>query len=156
MLAHPAHWIAQGFGSGLPAVAPGTWGSLFGWLSFIGLDRYLSDRLWAGVLIAAFVVGVLVCELTGRHLREMDHKSIVWDEIFAIWLVLWILPRNFSMQLGAFVLFRFFDILKPPPIGHFDRQWKNGFGVMFDDVLAAAFTLLTLAVVVRVPAFTLG
>jgi phosphatidylglycerophosphatase A len=102
-----------------------------------------------------FVLGVLVCELTGRHLNEMDHKSIVWDEIFAVWLMLWLLPRNFSIQLGAFVLFRLFDIIKPPPIDYFDRKWKNGFGVMFDDLLAACFTLLTLAIGVRLHIFTL-
>jgi phosphatidylglycerophosphatase A len=74
-----------------------------------------------------------------------DHGAVVWDEIVAFWLVLLFVPGGFGSQLAAFVLFRFFDIVKPPPIRHYDAKLKNGFGTMLDDLLAAFYTLLVLA-----------
>ena len=83
---------------------------------------------------------------TGRALGVPDHGAIVWDEIVAFMLVLFFTPPGYVWQACAFLLFRLFDILKPPPIRYFDRKLKNGFGVMFDDMLAAFYTLLALAV----------
>ena len=77
----------------------------------------------------------------------MDHGAIVWDEIVAFTLVLFFTPAGYAWQVAAFLLFRFFDIVKPPPIRYYDRKWKSGFGVMFDDLLAAFYTLLVLALV---------
>jgi phosphatidylglycerophosphatase A len=71
---------------------------------------------------------------------------MVWDETVAFLAVLFFTPADLIWQAGAFLLFRFFDILKPPPIRHFDRTIKNGFGVMLDDVLAAFYTVLVLAI----------
>ncbi|TMH38419.1 MAG: phosphatidylglycerophosphatase A, partial [Betaproteobacteria bacterium] len=82
---------------------------------------------------------------TGRHLGVADHRAMVWDEIVAFLLVLAIVPRTFAWQLAAFVLFRFFDIAKPPPIRALERRYHGGFGVMFDDLIAAGYTLLMLA-----------
>ena len=82
---------------------------------------------------------------TARDLGVPDHGGIVWDETVAFLLVLFFTPALAVWQVAAFVLFRVFDILKPPPIRHFDRTLKGGFGVMFDDLLAAGFTLLCLA-----------
>ena len=145
LLAHPAHLIACGFGSGLSPVAPGTFGTLFAWLSFLTIEHVLSGLSLAVFLALAFVAGVIACDRTGRALGVIDHGSIVWDEIVPFWIVLAIAPPEWPWQLAAFVLFRLFDITKPAPASYFDRQVKNGFGVMMDDVVAAAYTLLALA-----------
>ncbi len=150
MLSNPAHVLAQGFGSGLSWVSPGTFGTLFGWLTFLWLDSHINDAAWMVLLSIGFAVGCIACHFTGKHLGVADHGSIVWDEIIAIWLVLWILPRDSITQAWAFVVFRIFDIAKPQPIQYFDTRWKNGFGVMWDDLVAAFMTLLTFALVHRV------
>ena len=145
LLAHPAHLIACGFGSGLAPVAPGTFGTLFAWASFLSLERMLSGMPLLVFLVVAFVLGVIVCERTGRNLGVIDHGSIVWDEIVPFWMVLAVAPAGWQWQLAAFVLFRFFDIVKPAPANYFDQKVKNGFGVMMDDLVAAFYTLLVLA-----------
>ncbi|MDB5825102.1 MAG: phosphatidylglycerophosphatase [Herminiimonas sp.] len=150
MLAHPAHWIAQGFGSGLSPVMPGTAGTLFAWASFRLLSAWRPSTLfplhWGIGIAIGFLVGVWACARTGRDLGIADHGSMVWDEIIAFWLVLLLLaPASFGTQLWAFLWFRLFDMVKPPPIGWFDRKLKGGFGVMWDDILAAFYTLLLFA-----------
>ena len=152
MMSHPAHQLSFGFGSGLLRPAPGTWGTLFAWLVFAVLDPWLSDAVWAGVIVVMFVLGSAAVERTGKALGRPDHGAIVIDEIVAFWLVLWLLPGGVFTQAAAFVGFRLFDILKPPPIGAVDRRFKNGLGVMLDDLLAAFYTLLCAAVLTRVVA----
>ena len=150
MLGHPARIIAFGFGSGLIRPAPGTWGTLFGWLTFAFFSRWLEGAWLLVPAAAAFLIGIAVCGKAGRDLGVADHGGIVWDEVAAIWLVLALIPDTPWSQLAGFLVFRFFDILKPPPIRYFDSHWKNGFGVMFDDLLAALYTLLLLALYYRI------
>jgi len=150
MLAHPAHLLAQGFGSGLSPLMPGTMGTLFAWLSFnvltVRWPQVFTPLNWLLVIAAGFVIGIWACGKTGRDLGVADHGSMVWDEIVAFWLVLvLIMPASFGTQLWAFLWFRFFDMVKPAPIGYFDRRFKGGFGVMWDDILAAFYTLLVFA-----------
>ena len=149
LLADPAHFVALGFGSGLWPKGPGTAGTLAGWLLFPFVKAPLSDPLFGALLVACFLFGVLACERTGRALGVADPGSIVWDEIVAIWLVLWLTPEGFGWQFAAFVLFRFFDIVKPQPIRWVDERTRGGFGVMLDDILAAGYTLLALALLLR-------
>jgi phosphatidylglycerophosphatase A len=150
MMSHPAHVLALGFGSGLPWVAPGTFGTLFGWVSFIAINPYLNDQTWALTLFLGFFIGCWACQICGKNWGVSDHGSIVWDEIIAIWLVLWMVPKTVSTQIAAFLLFRLIDITKPQPIRYFDAKWKSGFGVMFDDLLAAFYTLLIFAIYYRI------
>ena len=150
MMSHPAHQLSFGFGSGLIRPAPGTWGTLFAWLVFVVLDPWLGDAGWAIVIATTFVLGAAAANRTGRALGRPDHGAIVIDEIVAFWLVLWLLPGGVFTQAVAFLGFRFFDILKPPPIRAVDRRFKNGVGVMLDDLLAAFYTLLVASVLVRV------
>jgi hypothetical protein len=96
--------------------------------------------------VICFVGGVLAVHKTGVDLGVIDHGSIVWDEIVPFWLVLLFCPDNWLWQTTAFCLFRFFDIVKPQPARYFDEQVKNGFGVMTDDLVAAGYTLLVLAI----------
>ena len=150
MLAHPAHILALGFGSGLSRIMPGTVGTLFVWLCFhVFTTRWpelFTPLTWGILIVGGFIIGVWACDITGRHMGVADHGAMVWDEIIAIWLVLvMIFPADFRAQCWAFVLFRFFDMVKPPPIRNIERRFKGGFGVMIDDILAAFFALLCYA-----------
>ena len=151
MLRRPVRVLALGLGSGLLRPAPGTWGTLAGWLLWVlliqPLDLDTGDML---VLLAlAFLAGCWICAQAGRDLGVVDHGSIVWDEIVAIWLVLWLAPVSATGQLAGFLAFRLFDIMKPFPIRLFDRRLKNGFGVMWDDLLAAGYAVLLVNLLVR-------
>jgi phosphatidylglycerophosphatase A len=142
---HPAHAIALGFGAGLSPYAPGTVGTLVAW----PLGWTLPPALLAAAIAPLFLLGIWACSVTGRDLGVGDHRAMVWDEIVAFLLVLAIVPRTLGWQLAAFVLFRAFDIAKPPPIRALERRYHGGFGVMIDDLLAAAYTLLVLAAAKR-------
>jgi phosphatidylglycerophosphatase A len=141
-LGHPAHLIALGAGSGLSPWAPGTVGTLWAWAVFLAVDGLLDLRGWLIVIGVAFFVGVWACGRAGRDVGVADHSAMVWDEVVAFWLVLAFLPDDLLMQAVGFLLFRFFDILKPPPIRQVDARLKGGLGVMVDDLLAAVFTLV--------------
>ena len=142
LFAHPAHLIAFGFGSGLAPKAPGTVGTLLGlplfWL-VVAVAPDLTNRII--LLIAAFLLGVWACGRTGRALGVADHGGMVWDEIVAFALVLLFTPADWPWIALAFALFRLFDILKPWPIRFADMHLKSGFGVMFDDLLAAGYAI---------------
>jgi phosphatidylglycerophosphatase A len=142
---HPAHFIAFGGGIGLAPQAPGTFGTLAAFPLFWVLERHLAPYEFLGVLGVMFGLGVWACGRTGRWLRVPDHPGMVWDEVVAFLLVLFFTPGHLAWQAFAFLLFRAFDILKPPPIRHFDSHMKNGAGVMLDDLIAAFYTLLVLA-----------
>ena len=151
LFVHHAHCIALGFGSGLSRVAPGTVGTLWGWLAFLVLQLWLTPR-GMGLLIAlSLLLGWWACTVTARHMRVADPGHIVWDEIVAIWIVLWLaMPMGFWGQLAAFALFRYFDAAKPGPVAWADRLfkgfgWRGGLGIMLDDLVAAFCTLLVIA-----------
>ncbi|HTH11865.1 MAG TPA: phosphatidylglycerophosphatase A [Acidovorax sp.] len=152
LLAHPAHFIALGFGAGLSRVAPGTVGTAWAWLAYLVLQHWLPSPLHMGLLIAAStVVGWWACTTTARDMAVADPGSIVWDEVVAFWLVLWLaMPMGWWGQLAAFALFRFFDAVKPGPVAWADSQfkglgWRGGWGILWDDFVAAFCTLLVIA-----------
>lgn len=156
LLRHPAHWIALGFGSGLSPKAPGTVGTLWAWVAFLLLDRWLDASGWALAIVVSLLVGQWACTLTARHMGVADPGAIVWDEIVAFWIVLWlVMPAPWWTQLAAFALFRVFDAAKPGPVGWADKRfklrpgqaigWRQGFGILFDDLVAAGCTLLCIA-----------
>jgi phosphatidylglycerophosphatase A len=143
LLRNPAHFIALGFGSGLAPRAPGTFGTLVG-LPLFAIMTVLPEPAHLPLIALLFVIGVPICTRTGTALGVADHGSIVWDEIVAMLLVLEFTPRNWPWWLVAFGLFRLFDIWKPAPIRQCDARLKGGFGVMFDDLLAALFAICTM------------
>jgi phosphatidylglycerophosphatase A len=143
----PEHFLAFGFGSGLARIAPGTFGTLVAFPLYWYLSSKFTDYPFIVMLIVAFALGVWACTETGKTLGEADYGGIVWDEIVSFMLVLFFTPPGWYWYMLAFLLFRFFDIVKPPPIRYFDSNWHNGFGVMFDDLLAAGYTLMCLALV---------
>lgn len=155
MRGHPARWIALGFGSGLSPWAPGTVGTLWAWLAFVLLDRWLGPMGWAGwasVIAVSLAAGVWACTRTAQHLVMADPAAIVWDEIVAFWIVLWlVMPTGLLGQAIAFALFRLFDAAKPGPVGWCDRRfkaargWLQGVGIIADDLVAALCTLFVIA-----------
>ena len=142
---HPAHFVAFGFGIGLVPYGPGTWGTVLAFPIYYGLASMMPDQALLACIALSIVIGVWICDVTGRHLGVHDHSGMVWDEIAAFMLVLFFIPAQLVWQACAFVLFRIFDIFKPPPIRQLDRGIHNGFGVMLDDLVAAFYTLLCLA-----------
>ena len=147
ILSHPAHFISFGFGSGLFPRAPGTAGTLAALPIYWYIAPQVTEMQLLLLLIAAFGIGIWACEKTGKALGAADYGGMVWDEIVAFMVVLLFTPPGFFWTLLAFSLFRFFDIVKPPPIRQFDRTWPGGLGVMLDDILAAGYTLLCLAAI---------
>lgn len=152
VLSHPAHLVAFGFGSGLAPKAQGTVGSLWGWASWLLIQHHLSQQQQAAIILGGIVVGWWACTVTARHMSVADPGSVVWDEVVAMWLILYlILPTGFWGQLAAFALFRFFDAVKPGPVAWADQMfkgfgWRGGWGIIWDDLVAAFCTLLTIAI----------
>jgi phosphatidylglycerophosphatase A len=144
LLAHPAHFFALGCGSGLAPKAPGTFGTLFAWITFVLFHGYFGDFQLLFLLAAAYLAGIWFIDVTGKAIGDPDHGSIVWDEIVAMMLVLEYTPHTWPWWGVAFVLFRLFDIWKPFPIRQCDARLKGGFGVMFDDLLAAIYAIVAL------------
>jgi phosphatidylglycerophosphatase A len=138
-----------GFGSGLLRPGSGTWGTLLAWLLWSFSASGVGDAAIALFLLVCFGYGCWAAERVTTQLGVADHVGIVWDEFVAFWLVLWLVPDSFTAQAVAFVLFRFFDTVKPPPIRQVDARFKGGVGVMLDDLLAAGCTLLVMAILVR-------
>jgi len=150
LIAHPAHFIALGFGAGLAPVMPGTAGTLVAFPIAWALDAYGGDLAWIVAVAVLVGAGIWAAQVTGRDLGVPDHGAIVIDEVAAFLLVLFFVGPDPRKQVLAFVLFRAFDIFKPPPIRALDAALKNGIGVMLDDVLAAGYTLIVMAVGQRV------
>ncbi len=146
-LLHPVHFLALGFGSGMPRVAPGTWGTLMALGLFVLVHWLVGGFHWGWLLLVVVigsVLGVYVCGKTARDLGVHDHSGIVWDEFIGFWLCMIGIPVGWPWLLAAFLLFRFFDILKPFPIKWADQQVEAGLGIMMDDLIAGAYALVIL------------
>jgi phosphatidylglycerophosphatase A len=148
LLSHPAHFLALGFGSGLAPRAPGTFGTLVALALYWLLALWLPPLAIAFLAIPLFFVGIWACDVTGRDLGVADHGAMVWDEIVAFLPLAALASTSFVLQAIAFLLFRLFDIWKPFPIREFEKRLKGGFGVMFDDLVAACYAYVVLIPVV--------
>jgi phosphatidylglycerophosphatase A len=143
LLTNPNHFFAFGFGSGLAPKAPGTAGTLVA-IPIFWVIQDLSWPLYVSWLLVTFVLGVVWCGRSSRALGVHDHGGIVWDEMVGYWLTMFFAPAGWQWMLLGFILFRFFDILKPWPIGAVDRRVHGGFGIMIDDVLAGVYAWISL------------
>ena len=162
----PSRALAFGLGSGLSPFAPGTLGTLWAWAVFLLGEYFLSTEAWWWIIGAGILLGCWICGQVSEELGKKDFGGIVLDEVVAFWLILiFIMPASLWIQILAFALFRFFDAVKPGPIGMIDRHFKHledagnsspsgfsvmlwrGFGIIADDLAAAFFTLLTIALV---------
>ena len=168
VVSKPSRALAFGLGSGLAPFAPGTAGTLWAWAAFLVGEYFLSTEAWLWIIGVGVLLGCWICGQVSEELGKKDFGGIVWDEIMAFWLVMsLIMPTNIWMQIIAFALFRFFDAAKPGPIGMIDRHFKNldsnlketssmlqiiwrGFGIMVDDLAAAFFTLLAIALIQKI------
>ena len=151
LLDRVVYWLGIGLGSGLPRRAPGTWGSVGGLIVAIPLMS-LGFVPFLIITILSCLIGIWICGRTSELMQGHDDPHIVWDEWAGIWITL--LPfsymsvstasywQDISQSLSvialiiAFVLFRFFDIIKPPPIGWADKKVAGGLGIMLDDIIA--------------------
>lgn len=135
-LTHPVHWAAFGLGSGLAPKAPGTFGTFAAMPLAIALMLLPASWHLAAIIVTAWV-GVWLCDKTSRDLGVHDHPGIVWDEWVGIFMVMWLTPLLWWTPIAGFVLFRFFDIIKPWPIKWLDQRVHGGLGIMLDDMVAA-------------------
>lgn len=147
-LRHPIHFLALGFGSGLAPKAPGT----FGTLAAIPVFLLLSALPFYGFLLSVLltsVVGVWICDRAAKDMQVHDHPAIVWDEFAGFFITMLWVPVSWQTVLLGFILFRFFDILKPWPISVLDKKVHGGLGIMLDDILAGIFACLCLHGIMR-------
>ncbi len=143
LLVNSNHFFAFGFGSGLAPKAPGT----FGTLAAVPIYWLLQDLTWPlylSWLVVTFALGVYWCGRSAKLLGVHDHGGIVWDEFVGLWITLFLAPKSWLFVALGFALFRFFDVLKPWPIGWLDRNVEGGFGIMIDDVLAGIYAFVCL------------
>ena len=146
LLLNPVHLLSLGFGSGLSPKMPGTMGTLVG----VGLYNLFAGVRWEiylAIVITALISGIFMCTYTAKALQVHDHPAIVWDEIVGYFVSLFMVPKDWLWVGLAFILFRFFDILKPWPISLLDKTLKGGFGIMLDDLVAGFFTLIIIQII---------
>jgi len=150
-LKNPIHFIATLGGIGKIPIAPGTWGSIFAFLVFIFISHYVDMLI---VVILSIPFSIWICEKASLNLIEKDHKSIVIDELVGIWVAL--VPAIYlstqtsrtSYAVFALIFFRLFDILKPFPVSYFDKNFKNGLGIVLDDLIAGIMAIFPTMVLV--------
>lgn len=143
---NPIHLLAFGLGSGAAPKAPGTFGTIAAIPIYL-LMQPLAPLHYLLVVVAMLLLGIWLCHRTAEDLGVHDHPGIVWDEWVGFLITMWLAPSGWIWLLTGFILFRFFDILKPWPINLLDRHVPGGWGIMLDDVLAGiyAFALIQLA-----------
>lgn len=142
-LKNPVVFVAMGLGSGLSPKAPGTAGTLM----TVPLVYFLQQQtLLVYVLVTLFVLltGSWICGYAAKKLQVHDHSGIVYDEVAGFLITMFMVPESWTLMLVGFLLFRFFDAVKPWPISWFDKNVDGGFGIMFDDVVAGIVSLLCL------------
>ncbi len=143
LFSHPANFFSLGFGSGLAPWAPGTFGTLIA----IPIYLLLATQSFIVYLLVTTVmvfIGFWLCEITANNLGVHDHSGIVWDEIAGYLIAMITVPAEWSWIVFGFILFRFFDIVKPWPIRWLDQHVRGGIGIMMDDVVAGLMSLIVL------------
>jgi len=135
---HPIHWLALGFGSGLVPKAPGTAGTLVAIpIILLTASQFFVTKVI--ILMGITLLGIYVCGKSAELLGVHDHGAIVWDEIAGYYLTMLFVPCEMAWIVLGFILFRFFDIIKPWPIKQLDARVHGGIGIMLDDIIAGLF-----------------
>jgi phosphatidylglycerophosphatase A len=138
LLKRPACFLAYGFGSGLAPNAPGTFGTMAAIPIYLLMED-LALWLYLAITLTALVAGIWICQQAVNWIKQDDPSAVVWDEIVGYMVTMIAAPTGWQWVLIGFVLFRFFDILKPWPISWFDKNLHGGLGIMVDDVIAGVF-----------------
>ena len=148
-LKNPFHLLATLGGIGMVPIAPGTFGSITAWIIFVYLSHFISMINMLILTILFFILSIWICSEASKDLENKDHKSIVIDELVGMWIALLpvLIIANSQYErtvyaLAALIMFRFFDILKPFPISYFDKNYKNGFGIVIDDVISGLIAII--------------
>lgn len=149
----PIHFLALGFGSGLAPKAPGTFGTLAAIPVFLLLSD-LSLSFYLAVVAVFSFAGIYICGKAATDAGVHDHGAIVWDEIVGYLITMILIPVTWQSMLIGFILFRIFDIFKPWPISYIDKKCGGGFGIMFDDVIAGFFALVSMHVILQFYSFS--
>ncbi len=145
LIKDPVLFLGLGLGSGLAPFAPGTAGTLVA-LLFVPLLAYLSFWPLLSVLAITAIAGVFICGVSAQKLESKDPSCIVWDEFVGLWIALAGFPPTWPWLVAGFLIFRYFDIVKPWPIRVIDKKVPGGLGIMLDDILAGIMTWLVLSV----------
>lgn len=149
-LARPSHFLALGFGAGLAPWMPGTFGTLAAIPVYL-LVAQLPVPAYLGLALVLFLAGIYLCGAAARDAGVHDHPAIVWDEIVGFLITMIAVAPTWQAILAGFLLFRFFDIVKPWPIRLLDRHVSGGLGIMIDDVAAGLLALVCLQLLHRLP-----
>ncbi|MFC3094774.1 phosphatidylglycerophosphatase A [Alteromonas sediminis] len=142
-LTHPMHFLAVGFGSGLAVKMPGTFGTLAA-LPLVWVASLFPDEIFIALTVLVCLAGIKICDQTAKDLGVHDHSAIVWDEFAGLFITFLLVPFNPSTAIVGFLLFRFFDIVKPWPISLLDKKVKGGFGIMVDDIAAGVMACVVM------------
>ncbi|OUR60295.1 phosphatidylglycerophosphatase A [Colwellia sp. 39_35_sub15_T18] len=145
-LSNPIQFLALGFGSGLAPKAPGTFGTLAA-IPLYFLLTLLTPTFYALTVLLMTLAGFYICGKAADDVGVHDHPAIVWDEFVGFFITMFMIPVSWQSVLLGFILFRFFDIVKPWPISFIDKKVAGGFGIMIDDVLAGAFALIIMQLI---------
>jgi len=144
---NPVYYAAVGFGAGFAKKAPGTVGTIMGIPIYL-LTSAGGFPVFVVLTVLFSLLGIYLCGETAKALGVHDHPGIVWDEIVGFMVTMLLVPFSWSAVFVGFVLFRFFDIIKPWPISYVDKHIDGGLGIMLDDLLAGLFSALILSWIV--------
>ena len=141
-----SEWIATCFKVGYLPFAPGTWGSVFAILLWWVLLKDLNTYIFGAIIIIFLLIGIVVSNIIIDQSGDHDPSHIIIDELVGQWLALFLIPDGFFNIAISFILFRFFDIIKPWPIRLIEK-FPKGLGVMSDDLTAGLITLVLIQVI---------
>ena len=141
-----SEWIATCFKVGYLPLAPGTWGSVFAILLWWVLLKDLNTYIFGAIIIIFLLIGIVVSNIIIDQSGDHDPSHIIIDELVGQWLALFLIPDGFFNIAISFILFRFFDIIKPWPIRLIEK-FPKGLGVMSDDLTAGLITLILIQII---------
>lgn len=130
--------LSTGFGVGYSPIVPGTLGTLLAIPIYLFLSE-IPSPIYELTLIGFFFLSVWISEGAEQFFGKKDDRRIVIDEIMGFFITLLWLQKTLLVIVIGFILFRFFDILKPFPIRRIEKRWRGGYGVVLDDVIAGIY-----------------
>ena len=139
------------FNVGRFPIAPGTIGSIFSFLLLFLCINYIPYIFFLIIFIIIIIISIYFINIYNKDSINKDSSEIVIDEFLGCYFIFIFLPifKNENIYLFlilSFILFRFFDILKPYPINLIDRKFKNSYGIILDDILAGLYTVIILKI----------